>query len=167
MSDLARKHRQIAYWRLLGAAFGMQDISTPFERMVGELAGELDLPTPLLDAKMGVDVLLSRYPKLRPHFEALREITGGMESAQDAGPEQTPAPDRDGDQAGQSSPATSGTRPGLSGATPDLTRTLVFSKLVLNVFGPSTLTQKCTAQQYSQWCDDVAAFEKCFGYAPG
>ena len=44
---------------------------------------------------------------------------------------------------------------------------LCFSKLLLNVFGPNTMSANVTAQQYAQWCQDVSRFEECFGYAPG
>jgi hypothetical protein len=49
----------------------------------------------------------------------------------------------------------------------DLRRALCYSKLLLNVFGPNTMTSNVTAQQYAQWCQDVARFEECFGHAPG
>lgn len=51
--------------------------------------------------------------------------------------------------------------------SPDLRRTLCYSKLLLNVFGPNTMSSTVTAQQYTQWCQDVARLEECFGYAPG
>jgi Mg-chelatase subunit ChlD len=139
MTDLALKYRQVAYWRLLGATFGAQEISRPFDKMIAELAKELDLPAPLLDATTGIDVLLHRYPKLKEPFESLQQITA---APQEGTPAQTQT-------------------------APDLKRTLVYSKLLLNVFGPNTQTASCSAQQYAQWCDDVAAFEKYFGYGPG
>lgn len=52
-------------------------------------------------------------------------------------------------------------------APPGLRRALCYSKLLLNVFGPNTMSAQVTAQQYAQWCEDVARFEECFGYAPG
>lgn len=59
------------------------------------------------------------------------------------------------------------TEPPPDGAAPDLRRALCFSKLLLNVFGPNTMGASVTAQQYAQWCQDVARFEECFGYGPG
>jgi Mg-chelatase subunit ChlD len=147
MTELETRQRQVAYWRLIGATFGLQEISGSFERMIAELATDLDFPTPLLDEKMGIDVLLKHYPKLKPEFDALQEVVSdpnqpeGSEVADESG--ETPK------------------------SEPTLTRTLVFSKLMLNVFGPSTLTPQCTAQQYQQWCEDVSAFEKSFGYPSG
>src|SRR5262249_3227137 len=49
----------------------------------------------------------------------------------------------------------------------DLRRSLAYSKLLLNVFGPNAQTATVTAQQYGQWCRDVGMLEECFGYAPG
>ena len=49
----------------------------------------------------------------------------------------------------------------------DLRATLSYAKMLLNVFGPNTREATCSAAQYSQWCNDVAALEACFGYAPG
>jgi hypothetical protein len=49
----------------------------------------------------------------------------------------------------------------------DLRRTFAYSKLLLNVFGPNTRSPSCTAAQYNQWCQDVAALERCLGFRPG
>ncbi len=49
----------------------------------------------------------------------------------------------------------------------DLRTTLAYVKMLLNVFGPNTREATCNAAQYSQWCNDVAALETCFGYGPG
>ena len=48
-----------------------------------------------------------------------------------------------------------------------LRRALVFSKLLLNSFGPNTQTSAVTAQQYAQWLKDVGYLEKAIGCAPG
>src|SRR5688572_21586809 len=118
MTEPETKQRQVAYWRLIGATFGLQEISAPFERMIAEIAQELDLPTPLLDEKMGIDVLLTRYPKLRPHFESLKDVVPQSD------------PDEEGS---EDSPAPLAAPPPSEGS---MERTLVFSKLMLNVFGP-------------------------------
>jgi hypothetical protein len=52
-----------------------------------------------------------------------------------------------------------------AGAT--LTRALVFSKLLLNSFGPNTQSQTITATQYAQWLKDVGHLERALGCAPG
>ena len=68
-------------------------------------------------------------------------------------------------------PATPGTEEGDGPRIPDedidLRRAFAFSKLLLNVFGPNTRTASCTASQYNQWCQDVAALERSMGLAPG
>ncbi|VTS04088.1 VWA domain-containing protein [Tuwongella immobilis] len=50
---------------------------------------------------------------------------------------------------------------------PDLRRSLVYSKLLLNVFGPNTQSRQITATQYNQWCKDVGRLEDVLGYRPG
>jgi hypothetical protein len=93
----------------------------------------------VLDPAPGVDTLIQRYPELKADFEALQKAC-------------TPQPD-----GSQAPDAQDG----------DLRRALCYSKLLLNVFGPNTMSANVTAQQYAQWCQDVARFEECFGYAPG
>ncbi|MBD2203653.1 VWA domain-containing protein [Calothrix sp. FACHB-1219] len=51
--------------------------------------------------------------------------------------------------------------------TATLRRGLVFSKLLLNAFGPNTQTGVVTAQQYAQWLKDVGFLEKALGCQPG
>lgn len=51
--------------------------------------------------------------------------------------------------------------------TATLRRGLVFSKLLLNAFGPNTQSNVVTAQQYAQWLKDVSYLEKALGYKPG
>ena len=46
-------------------------------------------------------------------------------------------------------------------------RALWYSKLLMNVFGPNAQTAQVSAEQYSQWCDDVGFLEKALGYKPG
>ena len=118
--------------------------------MTADLARRLELPSEILNPEIGVDVLLHRYPRLVPHFEAVRrcvEATEEEPTVPSAGgdPEPEPIPDDD----------------------VDLRRAFAFSKLLLNVFGPNTSSPSCTAAQYSQWCQDVAAFERCMGFEPG
>ncbi|BAY63373.1 VWA_CoxE family protein [Calothrix brevissima NIES-22] len=51
--------------------------------------------------------------------------------------------------------------------TATLRRGLVFSKLLLNAFGPNTQTGVVTAQQYAQWLKDVGFLEQALGCQPG
>jgi hypothetical protein len=140
-SGAGPKRRQVIYWRLLAAVNGLTEQALNIETMTGELAERLGLPGMILDPVPAVDTLLQRYPDLRREFESLQALSAG----------------------GPSSEATGG--PPV--ATDSLRRDLCYSKLLLNVFGPNTMAGTVTAQQYAQWCQDVARFEECFGYAPG
>jgi Mg-chelatase subunit ChlD len=137
--DDSRKQRQVIYWRLLAAANGMTDSAKNLEAMTVAAARQAGLPEMVLDPAPGVDTLIQRYPELKADFEALQKAC-------------TPQPD------------------GSYPADPEdgnPRRALCYSKLLLNVFGPNTMSASVTAQQYAQWCKDVARFEECFGYAPG
>jgi Mg-chelatase subunit ChlD len=151
MADQAiLNQRQMLFWRLLGAANGLHELGALFETMAAGLADQLGLPSEILDATIGVDVLLHRYPKLRPAFESVRRCV------------QLPGDEPPGSPGSGSPPPEP-----IADAEVDLRRTFAFAKLLLNVFGPNTSSPSCTAAQYSQWCQDVAAFERCMGYTPG
>jgi Mg-chelatase subunit ChlD len=153
MNDRAAlNQRQMIYWRLLGAAGGLGEIGAALEAMTRDLAGRLELPSEILDPSIGVDVLLHRYPKLIPHFDAVarcvqqaEEPAAAIAVSGPAGPVPAPIPDED----------------------IDLRRAFAFSKLLLNVFGPNTRTASCTSAQYNQWCQDVAVLERSMGFPPG
>ena len=134
MTDTQRKQRQAIYWHLVSAVYSLNDIGASFTGMTKELVKQLDMPQAILDPGLGLDVLLHRYPKLKPHFEAsealMQEEMSGQEDI-------------------------------------DLRATLAYAKMLLNVFGPNTREAACSAVQYSQWCNDVAALEACFGFGPG
>ena len=51
--------------------------------------------------------------------------------------------------------------------TGTLRRGLIFSKLLLNAFGPNTQTNPCTANQYAQWLKDVEHLERALGCPRG
>src|SRR5689334_883740 len=51
--------------------------------------------------------------------------------------------------------------------TQTLRRGLIFSKLLLNAFGPNTQTNPCTANQYAQWLKDVERLEQAQGCPRG
>lgn len=132
--DLAAVNgRQVLYWRLLGALFGVGDQAANLEQTTVELAGTLGLPALVTDPRVAVDTLLQRYPELQEDFAGLERFLSGQVSDEGA----------------------------------DLRRGLVYSKLLLNVFGPNTMTPTVSAEQYSQWCQEVARLEQCFGRAPG
>jgi hypothetical protein len=135
----AGKQRQVIYWRLLAAANGLTDSARNIEAMTAAAARQAGLPEMVLDPAPGVDTLIQRYPELKADFEALQKAC-------------TPQPD-----------GSQPTDPGDGSPR----RALCYSKLLLNVFGPNTMSASVTAQQYAQWCQDVARFEECFGHAPG
>ncbi len=141
--------RQMVYWRLLSAASGLSDTGASLESMAAKLASQLGLPSEILNPTIGVDVLLHRYPKLVPHFEAVERCVQASEE------EAVPSP-LSIDPSSESIEDDDGLR-----------RAFAFSKLLLNVFGPNTNSSSCTAAQYSQWCQDVATFERCMGFEPG
>ncbi|KAB2867378.1 MAG: VWA domain-containing protein [Anaerolineae bacterium] len=51
--------------------------------------------------------------------------------------------------------------------TATLRRGLIFSKLLLNAFGPNTQTNPCTANQYAQWLKDVEHLERALSCPRG
>ncbi|MDG3004337.1 vWA domain-containing protein [Paludisphaera mucosa] len=137
---VALNQRQMLYWRLLAATSGLEEAGAAFEATAVELADRLDLPRAILDPGIGVDVLIHRHPKVKPDFDAVQACIQEL-------PE--------------------GTEPPPADADADLRRTFAYSKLLLNVFGPNTRSPNCTAAQYNQWCQDVAALERCMGMGPG
>lgn len=48
-----------------------------------------------------------------------------------------------------------------------LRRSLIVSKLLLNVFGPQTQKRTISAAEYAQWLKDVGHLERCLGFQPG
>jgi hypothetical protein len=140
-NDLA-KQRQVIFWRLLAAVFGQEETAANIEGMTAEVVKQLGLPELILDPRPAVDTLLQRYPELKADFESLQKVCNPEEGVE-------PPPED-----AELQPT-------------DLRRALCYSKLLLNVFGPNTLSPAVTAQQYNEWCQEVARFEACFGYQPG
>lgn len=130
--------RQVAYWRLLSATFGLTKLAENFENMSVKLVDELEMPSLLLDSTTSVDNLLHRYPELEPEFKNV--LTSDQK---DASSDENAA-----------DPAT-------------LRRAFIYSKLLLNMFGPNTQKSTVSAAQYSQWRQDLAHFEQAAGFAPG
>ena len=130
--------RQVAYWRLLSATFGLTEQAENFETMSVELVDELDMPNLLLDSTISVDNLLHRYPELEEEFK------GVLAPAEEAAPAEV-------------EPSDSAT----------LRRAFIYSKLLLNMFGPNTQNSAISAAQYTQWRQDVGHFEQAAGCAPG
>ena len=149
--------QQALLWRLLSACFGQGEKAQNLESLSKEIAQELSIPDLVLDPMVSITTLLQRFPELRPHFET--PLPGAMlDEASDAEAVLTSStPDHAGSP-GAETPATPADR---------LRRTLVLSKLLLNAFGPATQTKTVTAQQYSQWTQDLGRLEEAFGYPQG
>jgi hypothetical protein len=140
------QRRQVLYWRLLTSLFSCTEPGKTFEQMSAEIVDELGLPQLLLDPNIGIETLLHRYPELAADF------------TQPMLPEEHPdLQDEEGKL--EKSPSASDTS--------TLRRALIFSKLLLNTFGPNTQTAVVTAQQYAQWLKDVGYLERAMGCAPG
>jgi hypothetical protein len=138
LPQAAVNRRQMVYWRLLSALFSQTEQAANLERMTLELADDVGLPPLIADPNLAVDTLLQRYPELKKDFAELDTFLQSEEPAE-----------------------------GQPAEPPDLRRDLVYSKLLLNVFGPNTLTATVSAEQYNQWCQEVGRLERCFGFAPG
>ncbi|MES2706777.1 MAG: VWA domain-containing protein [Verrucomicrobiota bacterium] len=173
----AQKERMVSYWRLIGTCFGQDELSKNFQDQVTEIVRREELPLALLDAEMGIEVLKKRNPALKSHFDEITRVmtpppeTGAeteTETETEAATGTGAAADDEAGEAGasfQKQPASAAAEGDVP--PPGTARTLVFSKLILNVFGPNVRTPQCSAQQYTQWLKDVAEMEQCFGYAPG
>lgn len=134
------KARTALYWRLLGNIFGQAEAAENFDVIAQDLAKEGAVPRELLDPAISIEMLVHRFPELRPEFE--RPLPGFGPSGQ------APAP----------APAD---LPGV------VKRALVVSKLLLNALGPNTQGEKVTAQQYGQWTKDIEWLEAALGLPAG
>jgi hypothetical protein len=147
------RRRQVLYWRLLASIFDLNERHPSFDRMALGVAKDVGMPDSILDPGISIDTLVQRFPALRPAFEAPLPI------------QRTPD-----DEAGEEAPGDpSAAREAVFGAGEEgrLRATLVYSKLLLNAFGPNTQQGVVTAGQYAQWTKDLGWLEQCFGYAPG
>lgn len=140
------QRRQVLYWRLLSSMFAFTEQGANFEQMSTKIVGELGLPQLILDPNISIENLLHRYPELEPDFT--QPIL--LEDEEDRSQENTHI-----------------TPPASHHSTDTLRRALVFSKLLLNAFGPNTQTSVVTAQQYAQWVKDVGYLERALGCQPG
>lgn len=142
--ELMQRARQGLYWRLMSALFEQGDAAPNLETLARELAQTSELPAELLDPKVTVDMLVHRFPKLKPEFA--RPLPGF----------EVPGPDGE-------APKPAETPTDLKGT---VQRALVVSKLLLNAFGPNT-QGSVTAQQYGAWARDVEWLEGALGLPPG
>lgn len=158
--DAPRKELQVLFWRLLSASFGTgkPDPAQPFDEMARALCKELKLPELLLDPQVSISTLTQRFPELAKDFAARMPGAALAEEGDDEN-------DDDAKPAAAAEAAAAAAAPG--GREARLRRALVFSKMLLNVFGPATQTQVVTASQYTQWTQELGCLESAFGYAPG
>jgi hypothetical protein len=151
-----RKQRQVIYWRAIAGVFGLNDQARNVEQVNAQLVEQLGLPKLIIDPKLSIDTLLQRHPELKADFDSIQPICNPGAGEDDEQEEKEEAPDED-----AANPEDGPLQPA------DLRRSFAYSKLLLNVFGPNTMGNAITAQQYNQWCLDVGRFESCFGYKPG
>ncbi|MCA1994754.1 MAG: VWA domain-containing protein [Coleofasciculus sp. S288] len=135
------QRRQVLYWRLLASMFGLTEQGANFEGMSVEIVDELGLPRLILDPNIGIDDLLHRYPELEADFTTPILPESSEEAIDSEQDEENPK------------------------SEDTLRRALVFSKLLLNAFGPNTQTRVVTAQQFAQWCKDRSYLEKALGFS--
>ena len=158
-SNAAQQKLQAVFWRLLSCTFGQGERAQNIEQLTKQLAKELSLPELLLDPMVSISTLVQRFPELKPDFEApmpgavLDESADGEVAIAASATAAAPAA-----AAGDAAPPSADER---------VRRALVFSKLLLNAFGPATMTKSVTAGQYAQWMQDLGCLEQSFGYAPG
>jgi hypothetical protein len=184
VDDELRKQRQVIYWRLLSGVFGMTESAPNIEKLTREIVEQHKLPELITDPDLSIDTLLNRHPELKEDFDSIHKVCNPPPPAEEEANKPADDEDAPSSQDENSAPtATPSSPPAGETAVPaepsrdgdhgpplqptDLRRGLAYSKLLLNAFGPTTLTASVTAQQFSQWTQDVAHFEACFGYAPG
>ncbi|KST63169.1 vWA domain-containing protein [Mastigocoleus testarum] len=150
------QRRQVIYWRLITTMFGLNEQGANFDLMSSEIVDELSLPQLILDPNISIENLLQRYPELEADFKqriTLQEIMGELsEESQNLGNQNLKNKDPEKKHLEKQEQETDTLRRGL-----------VFSKILLNTFGPNTQTNTVTAQQYSQWLKDVGYLERSLG----
>lgn len=141
-----RIQRQALLWRTLSAAFSQQENNQNLESLSLHTATEQNLPAPILNTSEGIDTFLHRHPELQAEFDSLHTLFSQPEGADTTSASQT-APE-------PSNPFS-------------LRHDLLFSKLLVSVFGPRAMQPAISAADYSQWTQDVTRLEVAFGCAPG
>ncbi len=133
-----QRWRQVLYWRMFAATFRHHDLSPTLNRMHEDVLEELGLPEVLSHPAAGISTIVQRYPELEDEIENLLEDAEA--AAEDNG-------DIDEDA---------------------LRRAALYAKLLLNVFNPVPgHNTPVSADEYSQWGEDVGYFERACGLQPG
>ena len=77
---MSERVQQVLYWRLLGALFEQPEQDS-FDRMAQGITTEAGLPPEILDPHLSIDLLVHRFPQLKPSFEAaLQDENSGQDS---------------------------------------------------------------------------------------
>lgn len=158
--ELLQRTRQGLYWRLVSALFEQGDAAPNLDALARELAALTDLPKELLDPKVTIDMLVHRFPKLRPEFARPLPGFAPPPGVAAAGEEVEAA------EAAEAAPPPEPLDEAPTDLQGTVRRALVVSKLLLNAFGPNTQGQ-VTAQGYSAWAKDVEWLEGALGLPPG
>ncbi|HSI86984.1 MAG: VWA domain-containing protein [Candidatus Methylacidiphilales bacterium] len=127
--------------------------------MARELTDRLNLPPSLLEGKTSLETLVRRHPKLKPKLSQLQ-----AQFAPDQSAEAETDDDEEEKDAGEVQEEPKEPSPALEPMT--LEHTLLYSKILLNVFGTNPDAQAVTAQQYRQWQEDLGVFAQMFGMDP-
>src|SRR4051794_36493039 len=92
-SDIAlRRQRQVIFWRLLAAAFGLTEPARNVEQLNDAVVDQLGMPKLITDPNLAVDTLLQRYPELKPDFDSLKQFGNPEGEDPDGAEEDRPAP---------------------------------------------------------------------------
>lgn len=167
------QYRKVLYWRLLTSLFSCTEQGSNFEHLSQEIVQELSLPSLMLDPTISIENLLVRYPELEPDFTQALLPRDGPDNVIASSP--IAGNKIAGDGTTGNSMTSDSSNPDAANAnvntnikeTETLRRALIFSKLLLNAFGPNTQTSVVTAQQYAEWLKDVGYLERAMGYQPG
>lgn len=151
----ARNRRQLLCWRALAASLSEDGAPEPVERLARAIAAERNVPPLLLDPRPSVSDLLRRHPDLGRDLERIQRLFR-EESPED------PA---------EGAPATTSAdelEPEPEPSAADRERmTLLYGKMLGNVFGAGAGASTVSAAAYQQWRDDVGRFERALGYRSG
>ncbi|NBM18532.1 VWA domain-containing protein [Streptomyces sp. GC420] len=145
-ADSADNRRQVLYWRLLARLFDPEEQAT-LESASLAVVEDIGLPPALLDPQASVDSIVQRHPELAGEFEGLMVPEPGPDGSNDGGG------DSDGGDGGR------------RGRAAEVRRAALVSKVLLNVFAPSSGT--VGAGQLQRWQSDAEWLERALGCKPG
>jgi hypothetical protein len=68
MDDSVTQRRQVVYWRMLSAMFGLEEHAPNFEAMAQDITQDAGLPSLILKPDLSTESFLQRYPELEDEF---------------------------------------------------------------------------------------------------